>query len=88
MAEDLDEIWKSLTLTEEEKDQVDTEGVLTTGNLTEEGNWLMAKLITRRSFNKKALLSTMKIIWRLSKDAESLVLDDNLFLFKFANKKR
>ena len=62
MAEDLEEIWKSLTLTEKEKDQVDTERVLTIGTLAEEGNWLMAKLITRRSFNKEALLSTMKII--------------------------
>ena len=29
----------------------------------------------------------MNIIWRLSKDAKTLVLDENLFLFKFANKK-
>ena len=87
MTKDLEEIWKSLTLIEEEKDHVDTEGALTKGNQAEEGNWLMAKLITRRSFNKKALMSTMKIIWRLSKDAEALVLDEKLFLFKFANKK-
>ena len=87
MTKDLEEIWKSLTLIEEEKDHVDTEGALTKGSQAEEGNWLMAKLITRRSFNKKALISTMKIIWRLSKDAEALVLDEKLFLFKFANKK-
>ena len=87
MTEDLEAIQKSFTLTEAEKDQVDTEGALTKGSQAEEGNWLMAKLITRRSFNKKALMSTMKIIWRLSKDAEALVLDEKLFLFKFANKK-
>ena len=35
MTKDLEKIWKSLTLIEEEKDHVDTEGALTKGNQAE-----------------------------------------------------
>ncbi|XVF64443.1 hypothetical protein PTKIN_Ptkin09bG0170200 [Pterospermum kingtungense] len=46
--------------------------------------WVVAKLLTNRSFNKDAILNTLRVVWRLSKEAEALVLDVNLFLFKFA----
>ena len=29
----------------------------------------------------------MRVIWRLSRDAEVVIMDNNLFLFKFANRK-
>ncbi|XWS23325.1 hypothetical protein CRYUN_Cryun28dG0003000 [Craigia yunnanensis] len=33
------------------------------------------------------MLGTMRVVWRLSREAEVTILDANLFLFKFAIKK-
>ena len=43
-------------------------------------------LITNRPFNKEAM-GTFRVIWKISRDAETSVLDSNLFLFKFASVK-
>ena len=45
---------------------------------------MVGKLLTNRPFNKDAMLGTLKVVWRISKEAVVTVLDSNLFLFKFA----
>ncbi|XVE62492.1 hypothetical protein DITRI_Ditri06bG0122100 [Diplodiscus trichospermus] len=87
MAEELKGVWRMLTLTEEERDQVDIDGLRAEDGITEKKPWLVGRLITRRPFNKEAMLGMMRAIWRISKEAEVNILDENLFLFKFANKK-
>ena len=87
MADELEGVWKFLKLTEDEKEQVETDGVKTNSDQGEEEKWLVAKLLTKRSFNKEAMIGTMRIVWRLSKDPEVTVMDENLFLFKFATLK-
>ena len=74
-------------LTEDERDYIRIEGLQEVTEVREEHNWLVAKLLTQRSFNKEALLGTIRVVWKLSKDAEVETMDTNLFLFKFANKK-
>ena len=59
-----------MNLTKDEKESVVTE--------------LVGKLLTRRPFNKEAMLGTFRVVWKISKDVEVSTLDSNLFLFKFA----
>ena len=87
MEDALEDVWRSLKLTEEERDCIGTDGFQGVTKDREEQRWLVAKLLTRRPFNKDALLGTMSVIWRLSKDAKVVIMDTNSFLFKFANKK-
>ena len=87
MEEDLKDVWRSLKLTEKERDCIGTGGFHGANEDIVKQKWLVAKLLTQRPFNKDALLATMRVIWRLSKDAEMVIMDTNLFLFKFPNKK-
>ena len=81
MAEEFEGVWKLLKLTEDEKDQVETKGLKDNSDQAEGDKWLL------RPFNKEALLGTMRIVWRLSKNPEVTAMDENLFLFKFATMK-
>ncbi|XVF69638.1 hypothetical protein PTKIN_Ptkin11bG0097900 [Pterospermum kingtungense] len=72
-----------LTLIGEVKDNVVTERIPTCEISVEERCWLVAKLFTDRPFNCEALLSTLKIIWRVAKEYEVSVLDSNLFSVQF-----
>ena len=62
MAEELKGIWRLLTITEEEKDNVKTEGLHGNEDLTAKKSWLVGKLLTNRPFNKDAMLGTLEII--------------------------
>ncbi|XVF50596.1 hypothetical protein PTKIN_Ptkin04bG0114200 [Pterospermum kingtungense] len=54
----------------------------------EEGDkWLVAKLITKRPFNWNVMFILFRVVWVLSKPFETVVLDTNLFLFKFASRR-
>ena len=68
MAEELEGVWHFLSLTEDEK-----ENVLADHEHNDRGcnqKWLIGKLLTRRPFNKDAMLSMFKVVWRISKEAE------------------
>ncbi|XVF44388.1 hypothetical protein PTKIN_Ptkin02bG0115800 [Pterospermum kingtungense] len=43
--------------------------------------------MTNQPFNKEAMMGTMKIIWKLSREVTITAIRDNLFLFKFHNRK-
>ncbi|XVF26585.1 hypothetical protein REPUB_Repub14bG0030400 [Reevesia pubescens] len=82
MAEDLERCWSKLTLTEEEKDNVVFDGEPQGQDPIVGEAWLVGKLLTTRSFNKEAMVSTFRVVWRLVKDFGITFLDDNLFLLK------
>ena len=86
MAEEPEGMWRNLKLTDEERDCVETEDIRGIDDATMGPNWLIGKLITKRQFNKKAILGTLSVVWRLSKEAVVSILDENLFLFKFVTK--
>ncbi|XVE77543.1 hypothetical protein DITRI_Ditri13aG0071600 [Diplodiscus trichospermus] len=67
MAEELEGVWSMLTLTEEERDTANTEGLRVDGGLTENEPWLVSLLITRRPFNRDAMLGMMRTVWRILK---------------------
>ena len=87
MAEDLEGIWRLLNLTEDEQDSVVVDDKLKRGTQVDDQRWLVGKLLTRRPFNKDAMLRTFKVVWKISKEVEVYVLDSNMFVFKFASTK-
>ena len=48
---------------------------------------MVGKLLTNRPFNIDVMLGTLRVVWKISKDAEVTVIDFNLFLFKFYSMK-
>ena len=56
MAEELEEIWRHLTLMEEERDYVETDKAHEREEADVGQHWLVGKLLTNRSFNKEAML--------------------------------
>ena len=82
MAEDLVAWWRELTFIEKEKDCVVIEGVHDTNDALQEKKWIMDKVMTSRSFNKEAMMSMLRIVWRLSMEVGLKVMDESLFLFK------
>ncbi|XVF86145.1 hypothetical protein PTKIN_Ptkin18bG0016800 [Pterospermum kingtungense] len=86
MAEELEGVWRFLTITDEEKDAVETFGLQINSDPVVK-SWSMAKLLTKRPFNKEAMISAFKGVWRLAKEFEVSCLDSNLFLFKFASQR-
>ena len=87
MEAELEDIWRALKLTKEEKEKIETVEDQEAGDMEEGKAWLVGKLLTTRSFNKKAMLSTLKVVWKISRNAEVTVLESNLFIFKFASLK-
>ncbi|OMO99000.1 reverse transcriptase [Corchorus capsularis] len=46
---------------------------------------MVGRLLTERSFNKQAMINTLKQVWKLVKEFSIIALEENLFLFKFAS---
>ncbi|XVF19161.1 hypothetical protein REPUB_Repub11eG0085500 [Reevesia pubescens] len=75
----------TLRLTAEEKQGLDPDNGPTTMGFENTKHWMVGKLHTNRSSNKDAMISTLKVIWRTAKEVSIVVLEENLFLFKFAS---
>ncbi|XVF58583.1 hypothetical protein PTKIN_Ptkin07bG0077600 [Pterospermum kingtungense] len=87
MEEELSDMWRSLSLTEDEEIDIEAEDSLENESTSGGRNWLVGKLVTSRPFNKEAMMGTMKAIWKLNREVEIMTLEENLFLFKFQGKK-
>ena len=85
MDANLEGIWSSLKLTEDEKEMVVTDNDNDNSGKKEGRSSLVGKLLTQRPFNKDAMIGTLKVVWKVSKKVVVTVLDSNLFLFKFDN---
>ncbi|XVF12151.1 hypothetical protein REPUB_Repub08aG0089600 [Reevesia pubescens] len=83
--EEIENLWCSLQLIEEEQDGIIWGGFVEKEYKDEGDKWLVGKVKTSSPFNKEAMVSTMKIIWKLVKMVEIQMLEDNLFLFKFSS---
>ncbi|XVF80457.1 hypothetical protein PTKIN_Ptkin15bG0075100 [Pterospermum kingtungense] len=87
MAESLNATWKLLTLIEEEEIDIVIDNYKELDENEQEKKWLVGKLLTTRPFNKEAMIGTLKVTWKLSREAKIIVLEVNLFLFKFQDMK-
>ena len=63
-AEELVGVWRELTLTKEEMDCVEVEGVQGVNDAQQGKKWIVGKLLTTRSLNKDAMLSILRVVWR------------------------
>ena len=65
MAAEFERLWAKLTLTEEEKDAERVTEEPVQGSVKP---CLVGTLLTKRPFNKEAIIATFKGIWKLAKD--------------------
>lgn len=63
MAEELEELWKKLTFTEEEDEGINLSGESTKIAREIGKNCLVMKILTQRSINLEALRKTMRMLW-------------------------
>ena len=80
MTEEVDSLWQSLSLTEDEADVTYIEDSSLNVVRKETMNCLIGKVLKAKPVNKEAFRSRMKQLWRLSK---GLSIVDNIFIFKF-----
>ena len=71
MADELEELWKKLTVTEEEEEDIIL-GSNSTEVAKEAGkNCIVTKVVTQRSVNVEALKKNMRMLWKPDKGATS-----------------
>ncbi|XP_022743890.1 uncharacterized protein LOC111294791 [Durio zibethinus] len=77
MADDLDNMWKYQSFTEEELDRVQPDVSILDETTANKEKWMVGKLLTFRSFNKDAMISTLKVRPRgFPLDDKNLILMD------------
>ena len=87
MADELEEIWKKLTITEEENEGISL-GSDSTHTAQELGkNCLLMQILTQRSINIEALRKTMRMIWKPNKGVLISDVEEDLFLVEFGDKR-
>ena len=87
MADDLEEFWKKLTLTEEEDDDIVLGGNSTKAAKALGEKCLVMQILTQRSTNIKALWKTIRMAWKMNKGVYISDIDKDLFLVEFGDKK-
>ena len=86
MAQELQDAWQRLTLTEEEEAVVVCEDETLSDREDQVALCLLGKLHTTHSFNVGAMKTVMKNGWRATKGVIIKELDCNLFTFQFFDK--
>ena len=85
MADELEELWKKLTVTEEEEEDIIL-GSNSTEVAKEAGkNCIVTKVVTQRSVNVEALKKNMRMLWKPNKGLQVSEIEDNLFLAEFGD---
>ena len=87
MAEELEELWKKLTFTEEEDEGINLNGESTKIAREIGKNCLVMKILTQRSINLEALRKTMRMLWRPNRAVQISEIDEELFLVEFGDTK-
>ena len=87
MAEELEELWKKLTFTEEEDEGINLSGESTKIAREIGKNCLVMKILTQRSINLEALRKTMRMLWRPNRAIQISEIDEELFLVEFGDTK-
>ncbi|XP_030940122.1 uncharacterized protein LOC115965057 [Quercus lobata] len=86
MTEELEQLWKKLSFTEEEDEDI-VLGENSTKTAKELGkNCLVMKVLTQRSINIEALRKTMRMLWKTNKTVQISEIEE-LFLVEFSDPK-
>ena len=85
MEEELEAIWKKLSLTKEEDDQV-VLGSNSTKAAKELGrNCLVMKVLSRRSISLDALRKNLRMVWKTNKSVQISEVEDEVFMVEFGD---
>ena len=87
MAEELEVLWKKLSFTEEEADDVEL-GSGSTKVAIERGKFCaVLKVLTNRSISLDALRKNLRMMWKLKKEMKLSEIEEDLFLVEFGDEK-
>lgn len=87
MAKAFEEIWKKLTITEEEDEAITLDRGTTQAAREIGKNCLVMKILTQNSINTEALRKTMRLVWKPNKGVRIFDIEEELFLVEFGYKK-
>ena len=85
MAEELEELWKKLTVTEAEDEGIKL-GSNSIRAAKEIGkNCMVMKILTQRTIILEALKKNMRMLWKPSKEMQISEIEEDLFLVEFGD---
>ena len=85
MADELEELWKKLTLTEKEEKDIILGSNSTKVAKEARKNCIVVKVLTQRSVNVEALKKNMRMLWKPNKGLQFSEIEDNLYLAEFGD---
>ena len=85
MADELEELWKKLTLTEKEEKDIILGSNSTKVAKEARKNCIVGKVLTQRSVNVEALKKNMRMPWKPNKGLQVSEIEDNLYLAEFGD---
>ena len=85
MADELEELWKKLTFTEDEGEDIEL-GSNSTRAAKEIGkNCVVMKILTQRTIIIEALRKNLKMLWKPNKGVQISEIEEDLFLVEFGD---
>ena len=85
MVDELEELWKKLTLTEKEEKDIILGSNSTKVAKEARKNCIVVKVLTQRSVNVEALKKNMRMPWKPNKGLQVSEIEDNLYLVEFGD---
>nr|POF06363.1 hypothetical protein CFP56_59426 [Quercus suber] len=87
MAEELEELWKKLSFTEEEVDDVELGRGSTKAAIERGKYYAVLKVLTHRSISLDALRKNLRMVRKLKKEMQFSEIEEDLFLVEFGDEK-
>nr|POE99197.1 hypothetical protein CFP56_73272 [Quercus suber] len=87
MAEELEVLWKKLSFTEEEEDDVELGSGSTKAAIERGKYYAVLKVLTQRSVSMEALRKNLRMMWKLKKEMQLSEVEQDLFLVEFRDEK-
>ena len=85
MAEELEELWKKLTVTKEENEDIVLRSNSTWVAKEAGKNCIVMKVLTQRSVSVDALKKNLRMLWKTNKGLQVVEIEDNLYLAEFGD---
>ena len=87
MADELEELWKKLTFTEEEDTSIELDSRSTSAARKIGKYCAVMKILSQRSINIDALRKNLKMLWKPNKGVQISELEEDLYLVEFGDEK-
>ncbi|XP_075640627.1 uncharacterized protein At4g02000-like [Castanea sativa] len=87
MAEELEELWKKLSFTEEEAEDIELGSGSTRVAIKRGKNCVVLKVLSHRSISLDTLRKSLRMMWKLNKGMQMFEIEEDLFLVEFGDGK-